>query len=80
MNGPPANAIRISDPSRLGETIRRRRLELGWTQAQLSALAGVGTRFLSELERGKTTAEIGKVLQLTSRMGLDFWLAPRSST
>ena len=33
----------------------------GLTQAQAAGLAGVGNRFLSELERGKSTVELGRV-------------------
>lgn len=68
---------KVSGGSQLGELVRRRRKELGVRQADAAALAGVGVRFLSELERGKQTAEIGKVLQVLERMGLELWIAPR---
>jgi transcriptional regulator with XRE-family HTH domain len=46
-------------------------------QEQLAALAGVGPRFLSEVENGKESAEIGKVLQVLRRLGLDVSITPR---
>lgn len=43
---------------------------MGLTQLNAAGLCGVGERFLSELERGKTTVELGKVLQVLNRLGL----------
>jgi HTH-type transcriptional regulator/antitoxin HipB len=34
-------------------------------------LVGVGRRFISELENGKATLELGKVLQVASATGID---------
>ncbi|WP_349259350.1 helix-turn-helix transcriptional regulator [Oligoflexus sp.] len=53
----------------LSHAIRERRKELGLTQADAAGLVGVGVRFLSELERGKTTLEVGKVLQVLEGFG-----------
>lgn len=44
--------------SSIGEFVRRRRRANGLTQRELGELAGVGTRFVSELERGKATARM----------------------
>lgn len=41
--------------------IKKRRKEEGFTQRQLAELAGVGLRFLRELEQGKETLRIDKV-------------------
>jgi y4mF family transcriptional regulator len=68
---------KISTTSELGRLIRARRKKSGVTQEQAAALIGVGVRFLSELERGKATAELGKVLRVLERIGLDLWIAPR---
>ncbi len=68
---------KISSVAELGRAVRRKRRAIGVRQADLAALAGVGTRFLSELENGKETAEIGKVLLVCKRLGLDVWVAPR---
>ncbi len=69
---------KIESPAELGALVRRRRKDAGVRQADAAALAGVGTRFLSELERGKETAEVGKVLQVLSRLGLELRVVPRS--
>ena len=73
-NVPYGKMICVAD---LGRLVRDKRRAIGVRQADLAALAGVGTRFLSELENGKETAEIGKVLLVLKRLGLDLWIAPR---
>ena len=55
----------------LGRLIRARRKALQVDQADLAGFAGAGVRFLSELERGKTTAHIGKVLAVLDALGLE---------
>ena len=40
------------------------------TQVQLAQLSNVGTRFLSDLENGKSTCEIEKVLKIMLNLGL----------
>ena len=45
-----------------GMTIRNKRKKLGYTQAQLSEYTGFSTSFISDLENGKETAELGKAL------------------
>ncbi|MBN2497107.1 MAG: helix-turn-helix transcriptional regulator [Deltaproteobacteria bacterium] len=68
---------RIENPEELGRLIRSRRKEARARQAKLAGLAGVGVRFLSELERGKPTAELGKTLKVLERLGLEVWILPR---
>ena len=54
-----------------GRTIRNKRKKLGYTQAQLSEYTGFSTSFISDLENGKETAELGKALFLLQLLGLD---------
>ncbi len=49
-------------PNQLGAIVRSTRRGLGLSQAQLADAAGVGLRFLIELERGKPIAHVGKAL------------------
>lgn len=62
------------DGSKIGQFVRQRRKVSGLTQQQLGELAGVGTRFVSELERDKTTVRLdaaNKVLAVFGkRLGL----------
>lgn len=52
-----------------GAVIRQARLAQGLRQDQLAAAAGVGVRFLIELERGKTTTQLGKALAVLDALG-----------
>ncbi|WP_225072102.1 type II toxin-antitoxin system Y4mF family antitoxin [Desulfuromonas sp. CSMB_57] len=70
---------KISGPEQLGSLIRQERKGQGITQEDLSALAGVGPRLIGEIERGKPTAEIGKVFQLLSSLGLVLSIQSRTS-
>jgi y4mF family transcriptional regulator len=67
----------IVDSAQLGALVRARRKEAGLNQEKLSALAGVGPRFLSELERGKPTAQIGKTLRILQLLGLELRVTGR---
>jgi HTH-type transcriptional regulator / antitoxin HipB len=65
--------------AKLGEFVRERRTANHLTQRELGELAGVGTRLVSELERGKPTLRmdaVNKVLHVFGRM-LSFAEAPR---
>lgn len=55
----------------LGLAIRAERKAQGLTQTQLADLSGSGLTFISNLERGKATSEIGKVLTVMNTLGLD---------
>ncbi|MFH2005096.1 MAG: helix-turn-helix transcriptional regulator [bacterium] len=50
--------------------VRTSRRRQGLTQVELSELSGVGPRFVSELERGKPTVHLEKVLAVLSTLGL----------
>lgn len=58
----------------LGARIRDRRRELHTTQEDLAALAGVSSRFLGELERGKPTVRLGSMLAVCRALGLSVTL------
>lgn len=63
--------MKITDSKSLGNAIRVRRKELQYTQAFLAAFTGLSVSFISDLERGKPTAEIGKAIQVINLLGLD---------
>lgn len=63
--------MKISDAKSFGKAIRLRRKELGYTQAYLSEFTGFSVSFISDLERGKVTAELGKAIYLVNLLGLD---------
>ena len=61
----------------IGVAVRKKRREDGLTLADAAALCGVGYRFLSDLENGKATVQMGKVLQALTALGLDLYIASR---
>lgn len=61
----------ILNVGELGSVVRGRRRQLGYSQARTAELCGTGTRFLSDLENGKETVELGKVLAVTATLGID---------
>ena len=61
----------------IGQYIRVIRKANKLSQQELSDLSGVNRRFLSELENGKPTAEIGKVLHVLKCIGCDITLRYR---
>lgn len=64
------NSTSLRAPANFGVLIRRRRKALGLTQASLAEQANVGRRFLIELEDGKPTVQLGKVLRILSMLGV----------
>jgi hypothetical protein len=70
---------RVRDTRQLGAVIRAKRGQSHATLIEAAGLAGVGVRYLLELEHGKPTAALGKALQVLERFGLELWVAPRGS-
>jgi y4mF family transcriptional regulator len=66
----------LHDVSALGAAIRAERTRLRVSQEQLAAAAGVGPRLIGEIERGKPTAEIGKVFDVLNALGLRIGIEP----
>jgi len=63
-------------PQGIGRLVRETRKGLGVTQKALALTSGTGLRFIIELERGKETAEIGKVLMILHTLGIQLTLTP----
>jgi HTH-type transcriptional regulator/antitoxin HipB len=55
---------------KLGQIIKHKRKSLKLTQAEVAMSCGVGLRFLSDLENGKPTCQMGKVLLVIESLGL----------
>lgn len=56
-------------PAEIGRIVRAARRAQGLRQDQLAGAAGVGIRFLSELERGKPTVRLEKVIAVLDALG-----------
>ena len=69
--------MKITDAVSFGKALRLRRKELGYTQGFLSQFTGLSVSFISDLENGKTTAALGKAIELASLLGMDLELTKR---
>lgn len=65
-------------PTLLGESVRLARKSQGLLQEDLAGVAGVGTRFIVELEAGKPTLQLDKVLAVLGTLGLTLRLEPKN--
>ena len=54
----------------VGQCIRDERKAQGLTQRELAMTANTAIRFISDLENGKSTCQIGKVLQVITCLGI----------
>lgn len=59
----------IETPEHLGRTVRQARKALDLTQPQLALAAGVGVRFIVDLEAGKPTVRLENVLRVLQALG-----------
>lgn len=62
--------VTITTPAELGAVLRAARRARGLRLEDAALGAGVGVRFLSELERGKPTARLAETLRVASSLGL----------
>jgi y4mF family transcriptional regulator len=66
-------------PEELGRFIKKERKAMGLTQADLALTSGTGMRFISDLENGKPTCQIGKTLTVLKTLGLRLTLSSSHS-
>jgi y4mF family transcriptional regulator len=67
-------------PKQIGAVIRNARKAMGATQSDLALTSGTGLRFISDLENGKPTCQIGKVLTVLQTLGIRVELIPPASS
>jgi len=60
----------------LSEFLKDKRKKLNLSQQQLAEKAGVGLRFIRDLEQGKTTLRMDKVNQVLKLFGLELGPQP----
>ena len=62
--------MKIINTEQLGTVARARRKQLKVTQKELAMTCGTGLRFIVDLEKGKSTCQIGKTLQVLQALGI----------
>ena len=68
---------RVFDAADIGQTIRARRKELGFSQEYVASLTGYSPRLIGEIERGRGTVGVQKILDLATGLGIDITLSVR---
>ena len=63
-------------PVQIGQIVRTTRTSTGLRQEQLAGAAGVGLRFIVDLEAGKPTVRLGLVLQVLEALGCEIRISP----
>ena len=61
----------FTDAKEFGQIIKKKRKELNYTQGFVSEMSGLSISFISDLENGKSTIELGKAIFLANLLGLD---------
>ena len=74
----PIGNMNTTNSDQLGATIRARRKQLKVTQKDLALTCGTGLRFISDLENGKPTCQIGKILQVLQALRLKLQITGQS--
>jgi DNA-binding XRE family transcriptional regulator len=67
---PIGKPFRIYTASSLGAAIRHYRLEAGLSQAELAERAGLNRTYLSDLEQGKETEQVRRILRVLRQLGV----------
>lgn len=60
----------------IGQMVKTRRKKLGMNQAELAMVSGTGVRFISDLENGKETCELGRSLKVLENLGIELVVNP----
>lgn len=65
-----SNIPKMYNSEDIGKVVKRTRKKLGVTQRNLALTSGTGLRFIIELEQGKPTCQLEKVLTVIRTLGI----------
>ncbi|GJL78884.1 MAG: putative HTH-type transcriptional regulator y4mF [Nitrospinaceae bacterium] len=65
-----------STPEQIGKLIKETRKSLNLTQKDLALTSGTGLRFIIDLEKGKPTCRLAKVLTVLHTLGIRLTFTP----
>ncbi len=68
-----SRTVSIISATDIGAILRLLREETGLTQRDMAGLCNVSLLFLNQVEQGKSTAQIGKVLEVCRRHGIEWY-------
>lgn len=70
-NSAPLNESVVKSSMELGAVVREQRRALALKQLDVAGLGNTGNRFIVDLERGKPTVQLQKVLDVLDLLGLE---------
>ena len=73
----PSKETGLRTTKELGALVRETRMAQGISQEQLAGVANTGVRFVSDLENGKPTVQLEKVINVLEALGLGFYVGYR---
>jgi y4mF family transcriptional regulator len=72
----PATVRTVAELGEIVESVRKRQ---GLTQLDVSGLAGLGNRFMVDLEKGKETIQMQKAMDVLAQLGLEMVIRKKGS-
>lgn len=70
--------MKVINNKQIGSLVKSTRNSLCITQKKLALASGIGLRFISELEAGKPSCEIDKVLMILHTLGIEVILESKT--
>lgn len=70
----------ITDAIALGALVRAVRIAQDFTRDELATATGLSPKFITQVELGKATAQVGKVLQLLNELGMYLYVETPGTT
>lgn len=70
----------INSAKEFGILVRSERKKLGWSQEKLAEKVGVSPLWVSQFERGKSSAQIGIVVRTLKTLGIKLWAGEQAPT
>ncbi|KGD90485.1 DNA-binding protein [Achromobacter sp. RTa] len=74
------SGVTIRSSAQLGALVKEVRRSQGLLQADLAGLSGTGNRYVVDLERGKPTLQLQKVLDMLDLLGLEVRVVPKRAS
>lgn len=72
------SAVAVRSSEDLGSLMRTRRKKLDLKQTDLAGIANTGNRFIVDVENGKPTVQLQKVMDLLDLLGLELMVRPKT--
>jgi len=74
------NETLVRTSKQIGLAVREQRKRLALNQADIAGLGGTGNRFIVDLESGKPTVQLQKVLDVMDLLGLEVVVRPKRAS